>query len=95
MIIAELGKITIHACTSTYERDQLIEAYRSLPSLCCRAVLFIRQEQDVKKSGVLMLTNGQEVDLYTGGAIDNVAESIYSSLAIDSKEYQAADFAFC
>ncbi|MCA6065436.1 hypothetical protein [Thalassolituus marinus] len=92
--IIGLGAVAIHMCGSQEEASATTETYKAVTSLVARAILYVRAaNESVEISGSLTLINGDSIPLYTGGALDNPAESIYASLAIVDNVYVASDFA--
>ena len=94
--IMGLGKVAIHNCHSVTESQNLRKTIHqgNIAVLQPYAFSYIRtQNQTVELSGALVFPNGDIVDLYSGGALDNITEVILASLVIQSPEYNPSDFA--
>lgn len=94
--IIGLGRVAINQCHTkeSLKASSIAFCSKEVSLLLSTACYLIRDPfQSVKKSGVLILPNKDVIDLYSGGALDNINEIILASLAIDSLMYQPCDFA--
>jgi hypothetical protein len=93
--IVGLGKVAIHNCCSEDDARDLISSFigSHVSVLLPCAYTYVRSKnQPVELSGALLMPNGDVIDLYSGGALDNIEEVIISSLVIQSPEYTPSDF---
>jgi hypothetical protein len=93
--IVGLGKVAIYPCNSEQTVEELMASLKgsNVRLLLPYAVCYLRnQYEPVEVSGALFMPNRDVIDLYSGGALDNMKEVILSSLVISSPEYIPSDF---
>lgn len=91
--VVGLGKITVHACTSTTLK-QTIDAFSSLAILTPQAIFFVSNSNHVSESGVLLTPHGRCIPLFSGGVLTTPKEIIETSLVLVGTEYKPSDFSF-
>lgn len=94
--IAGLGRVAIKNYTSEKLLIEQLTSYsaKNVRLLLPYALFIIRKTNNsVTKSGAIIFPNGDVIDLYSGGVLDNASEIILSSLVIQSTEYSPCDFA--